>query len=496
MTLPQPILDRINRVNRRTFLQRSAAGIGAAALGTLLADGAVRAADVAKPQAAGGAKQLGLSGLPHFAAKAKRVIYLFQSGAPSQMDLFDYKPQLEKYRAQELPDSIRKGQRLTTMTSGQKAFPVAPSAFKFAKYGKGGVEMSELVPHLHTVADEMCVIRSMFTEAINHDPAITFCQTGGQLAGRPSIGSWASYGLGSENQDLPAYVVLTSKGTGRADDQPLYDRLWGSGFLPTIHQGVKFRNSGDPVLWLSDPAGIDRPVRREMLDELAALNGIRHDALGDPEIATRIAQYEMAFRMQTSVPELADISKEPQSVIDMYGPNVRKPGTYAANALLARRLCERGVRFVQLFHMGWDQHGNLPKAIKGQCSDTDQPTAALIKDLKARGLLEDTLIVWGGEFGRTVYSQGALTKDNYGRDHHPRAFSVFMAGAGIKGGTTYGATDDYSYNITENPTHVHDLNATIMHLMGVEHTRLTYRYQGRDFRLTDVHGEVVKAVLA
>jgi hypothetical protein len=336
----------------------------------------------------------------------------------------------------------------------------------------------------------------MYTEAINHDPAITFSQTGSQLAGRPSIGSWLSYGLGSENRDLPSYVVLTSKGTGRPDDQPLYDRLWGSGFLPTQHQGVKFRNGGDPVLWLSNPPGVDRQTRRETLDELGALNQRRHDALGDPEIATRIAQYELAFRMQSSVPDLTDVSRESQSVVEMYGPNVHKPGTYAANCLLARRLCERGVRFVQLFHMGWDQHGNLPKAIRGQCSDTDQPTAALIKDLKARGLLDETLIVWGGEFGRTVYSQGELTATNYGRDHHPRCFSIFMAGAGIKGGFSYGATDDYCYNITENPVHVHDLNATILHLLGIEHTRLTYRFQGRDFRLTDVHGEIVKPVLA
>jgi hypothetical protein len=483
--LPQTILDRIASVNRRTFLQRSAAGIGMAALGSLL-----------NPRSAIGNPQSLRPLLPHFAPKAKRVIYLFQSGAPSQMDLFDYKPRLNDFRGKELPDSIRQGQRLTTMTSGQKAFPVAPSIFKFKQHGTGGAWISELMPHLSSIADELCFIKSMYTEAINHDPAITFCQTGAQLAGRPSIGSWLSYGLGSENHDLPAYVVLTSKGTGRPDDQPLYDRLWGSGFLPTQHQGVKFRNGGDPVLWLSNPPGVDRDTRRETLDELAALNRRRHDALGDPEIATRIAQYELAFRMQTSVPELTDISGESPAAVDSYGPNVRTPGTYAANCLLARRLCERGVRFVQLFHMGWDQHATLPKAIRGQCSDTDQPTAALIKDLKARGLLDDTLIVWGGEFGRTVYSQGALTQDNYGRDHHPRAFSVFMAGAGVKGGFSYGATDDYSYNVTENPVHVHDLNATILHLMGVEHTRLTYKFQGRDFRLTDVHGEVVKAVLA
>jgi hypothetical protein len=432
----------------------------------------------------------------HHAPKAKRVIYLFQSGAPSQMDLFDPKPQLKDRRGQDLPESIRKGQRLTTMTSGQKSFPVAPSIFQFQKHGQSGMEFSELMPHMATLADEWCMIRSLHTEAINHDPAITFMQTGFQLAGRPSIGAWAGYGLGSVNQNLPAYVVLTSFGSGRKDDQPLYDRLWGAGFLPAKHQGVKFRNSGDPVLYLSNPGGMDQEMRRGTLDELAALNRRRFDALGDPEIQTRIAQYEMAFRMQSSVPELTDLSKEPKSVLDAYGPDVTRPGSYAANCLLARRLAERDVRFIQLFHMGWDHHGGLPNAIKGQCQDVDQPTTALIKDLKQRGMLDDTLIVWAGEFGRTVYSQGTLTDTNYGRDHHPRCFSVLMAGGGVKKGVTHGATDDYCYNITENPVHVHDLNATIMHLMGVDHERLTFRFQGRDFRLTDIHGEVVEAVLA
>jgi hypothetical protein len=464
-------------VTRRTFLQRSAAGIGLAALGSL-------------------GEMANATAFPNFTPKAKRVIYLFQSGAPSQMDLFDPKPQLAKHRGEDLPESIRRGQRLTTMTSGQKSFPVAPSIFKFRQHGKGGTWLSELMPHLSTVTDDLCVVRSMFTEAINHDPAITFMQTGSQLAGRPSIGSWVGYGLGSENKDLPTYVVLTSFGTGRRDDQPLYDRLWSAGFLPSQHQGVKFRNTGDPVLYLSNPPGVDRGARRETLDELSTLNKRHFDALGDPEIQTRVAQYEMAFRMQASVPDLTDISKEPQSVLDMYGPEVKTPGTYAANCLLARRLAERDVRFVQLFHMGWDHHGGLPTAIKGQCRDTDQPTAALIKDLKQRGLLDDTLIVWGGEFGRTIYSQGTLTEDNYGRDHHPRCFTVFLAGAGVKAGTTLGATDDFCYNITEHPVHVHDLNATILHLMGVDHTRLTYRYQGRDFRLTDISGELVKPILA
>jgi hypothetical protein len=469
-------------VSRRTFLQQSAGGIGLAALGSLLGPSLMAAST--KPA------------FPNFTPKAKRIIYLFQSGAPSQMDLFDPKPQLEKRRGEDLPDSIRKGQRLTTMTSGQKKFPVAPSIFKFAQRGKSGIWLSELMPHMAGVADELCVVRSLFTEAINHDPAITFCQTGSQLAGRPSIGSWVGYGLGSENRDLPAYVVLTSFGSGRKDDQPLYDRLWSAGFLPSKHQGVKFRNKGDPVLYLSNPPGMDRDTRRETLDEIAALNRRHFDALGDPEIQTRIAQYEMAFRMQTSVPELTDISKEPQSVLDMYGPEVKTPGTYASNCLLARRLAERDVRFVQLFHMGWDHHGGLPNAIRGQCSDTDQPTAALLTDLKQRGLLDDTLIVWGGEFGRTVYSQGTLTETNYGRDHHPRCFTVLLAGAGVRKGITHGETDDYSYNIVRDPVHVHDLNATILHLMGIEHTKLTYRYQGRDFRLTDIHGEIVKAVVA
>jgi hypothetical protein len=470
-------------LTRRTFLQRTASGIGLAALGGLL-----------NPRLL--ARTGGLPEFPNFAPKAKRVIYLFQSGAPSQMDLFDPKPELAKKRGEDLPASIRQGQRLTTMTSGQKTFPVAPAIFKFAQHGKSGAWFSELMPHMSKLADDWCIIRSMHTEAINHDPAITFMQTGSQLAGRPSIGSWVAYGLGSENADLPAYVVLTSFGSGRKDDQPLYDRLWSAGFLPSKHQGVKFRNSGDPVLYLSNPPGMNREVRRETLDELAALNKKRFDALGDPEIQTRIAQYEMAFRMQASVPDLTDFSKEPASVLEAYGPDVKRPGSYAANCLLARRLAERDVRFVQLFHMGWDHHFGLPAALKGQCKDTDQPTAALINDLKQRGLLDDTLIIWGGEFGRTIYSQGALTETNYGRDHHPRCFTLLMTGAGIKRGITYGATDDYCYNITENPVHVHDLNATIMHLMGVNHEKLTYRYQGRDFRLTDIHGELVKGILA
>ena len=472
-------------LNRRVFLRRSAGALGTAALGSLFASESGNKADIG-----------GLPNFPNFPAKAKRIIYLFQSGAPSQMDLFDPKPKMVSQRGIDLPASIRNGQRLTTMTSGQKSFPIAPSIFKFDKHGQSGAELSELMPKIAGVADELCIVRSMFTEAINHDPAITFVQTGSQLAGRPSIGSWLSYGLGSNNHDLPAYVVLTSFGTGRRDDQPLYDRLWSSGFLPTQHQGVKFRNKGDAVLYLSNPAGIDRMMRRAQLDELSALNTHDFQQSGDPETQTRISQYEMAFRMQMSVPDLLDFSKEPQHVLDDYGPDVKTPGTYAANCLLARRLAERDVRFIQLFHMGWDHHGGLPNAIKGQCRDTDQPTAALIKDLKQRGLLDDTLIVWGGEFGRTIYSQGALTETNYGRDHHPRCYSIFMAGAGVKKGQTYGATDEYCYNITQDPVHVHDLNATIMHLLGIDHERLTYRFQGRDYRLTDIHGNVVKGLLA
>lgn len=478
---PMSIQDQLNR---RIFLRGSSV-MGAAALATLGLPGRLPAA-----------APIGLEGLPHFAPKAKRIIYLFQSGAPSQMELFDPKPQMQAQQGKDLPDSIRQGQRLTTMTSGQKNFPIAASNFKMTQYGESGMWFSELMPHMSKLADKWCMIRSMHTEAINHDPAITFCQTGSQLAGRPSIGSWVSYGLGSDNQDLPAYVVLTSFGSGRKDDQPLYDRLWSAGFLPSKHQGVKFRNTGDAVLYLSNPPGVTPQARRSTLDRLAALNAQHFEQVGDPEIQTRIAQYEMAFRMQSSVPDLLDIEREPQHVLDAYGPEVKRPGSYAANCLLARRLAERDVRFVQLFHMGWDHHGGLPAAIRGQCQDTDQATAALISDLAERGMLDDTLIVWGGEFGRTIYSQGAITKENYGRDHHPRCFTVLLAGAGIKGGFTLGETDDYCYNIVADPVHVHDLNATIMHLLGVDHERLTYRYQGRDFRLTDIHGKLVRPILA
>ena len=485
-----PVIQAQDALNRRTFLKQSAAGIGMAALGSLLGQSAWGAASESSPLL----PSLGLSGLPHFAAKAKRIIYLFQAGAPSQLDLFDYKPRLGEERGKDLPASIRMGQRLTGMTSGQATFPVANSIFKFDRYGPNGTWISELLPHTAKIAGDICVIKSLFTEAINHDPAVTFLQSGAQLAGRPAIGSWFSYGLGSENKDLPAYVVLISRGEGQP--QPLSDRNWGAGFLPTQHQGVRFMGSGEPVRYLNNPAGVDRTGRREMLDAVGALNKLQHDVVGDPEIATRISQYELAFRMQASVPDLADISQEPQEILDLYGPDVKKPGSYAANCLLARRLAERDVRFIQLFHQGWDQHNNLPTLIRKQCMDTDQPTAGLITDLRQRGLLDDTLVIWGGEFGRTVYSQGALTADNYGRDHHPRCFTVWMAGAGIKGGITIGETDDYSYNIAKDPVHVHDLHATILHLMGVDHTRLTYKFQGRHFRLTDSQGEIVKAALA
>jgi len=489
-----PITQLQDSINRRTFLKRSG-GLGLTALMSLL--GTDGFAQVAAPQGKRPLKRVGgLPEVPHFKAKAKRVIYLFQSGAPSQMDLFDPKPVLAEKRGSELPDSIRNGQRLTGMTAGQAKFPVAPTIFKFNKYGQSGIYLSEILPHMGEVVDELTFIYSMYTDAINHDPAVTFFQTGSQIAGRPSIGSWLAYGLGTENRDLPSYVVLTSTGTGRKDDQPLYDRLWGSGFLPTQYQGVKFRNQGDPVLFLSDPNGVDRSTRRDMLDGLRDLNQLRLTTVGDPEISTRISQYELAFRMQASVPDLTDISKEPSSILEMYGPEVHRPGSYAYNCLLARRLCERGVRFVQLFHMGWDQHFNLPNAIKGQCFDTDQPSAALIKDLKQRGLLDDTLVVWGGEFGRTVYSQGTLTAEDYGRDHHPRCFTVWLAGAGIKKGHTHGKTDDYCYNIVNDPVSVHDLHATILNLLGIDHTRLTYRYQGRDFRLTDVYGDLVTDIMA
>ena len=472
-------------INRRHFFGRSATGLGTMALSSLLN----RSSSAAEKPSGNPA---GIAGFPDAQPTAKRVIYLFQSGAPSQMDLFDHKPKLDNLRATELPDAIRKGQRLTGMTSKQESFPVAPSKFKFAKQGKAGTNMSELLPHTAKIADEMCLIRTMHTTAINHDPAITFFQTGFQLAGRPSIGSWLSYGLGSDNENLPAFVAMVSGSGG----QPLYDRLWGSGFLPSRYQGVKFRGVGDPVLYLSNPQGVDQTTRRRMLDDLSQLNKLRFEEVGDPEINTRISQYEMAYRMQTSIPELTDLSDEPAHTFELYGEDARKPGTYAYNALLARRMAERGVRFVQLFHRGWDQHSKLPTAIKTQTEATDQASAALVLDLKQRGMLKDTLVVWGGEFGRTVYCQGRLTPNDYGRDHHPRCFSIWLAGGGIKGGMTYGLTDDYSYNVLENSVHVHDLHATMLHCLGITHTKLTFKFQGRHYRLTDVHGKLVPEILA
>jgi hypothetical protein len=430
----------------------------------------------------------------HHAPKAKRVITLFQHGGPSQLDLFDYKPNLAKVHGQDLPDSIRMGQRLTGMTAYQATFPTAPSIFKFAQHGQSGAWFSELLPHMAKHADQWTIMKSLSTEQINHDPAVTFFQTGFQLAGRPSIGSWVSYGLGSENKDLPAFIVMISQGRGNA--QALADRMWGSGFIPTNHQGVKFRGGKDPVLYLSDPEGYSRTARRRFLDDLGELNKLKLDEYQDPEIAARIAQYEMAFRMQASVPELADLSKEPESTFELYGPESRKPGTYAANCILARRLAERGVRFIQLFHRGWDQHGSLPKQIRWQCEDTDQPSAALLTDLKQRGLLDDTIVLWGGEFGRTVYSQGTLTPTDYGRDHHPRCFTMLAAGGGFKPGVSFGETDDYSYNIAKDPMDVHDLHATMMHCLGVDHAKLTFKFQGRHYRLTDVHGRVIRPLLA
>jgi len=466
-------------ITRRYLLGQTAGCLGAAALAQLAGSAALGRdrRDRSAP---------GLPELPHFAPTAKRVIYLFQSGGPSHLDLYDPKPKLADLFGSDLPDSIRQGQRLTEMTHKQKSFPVAPSLMKFQQHGQCGAWLSETLPHIGSVADEIAIIRSTHTEAINHDPAITYINTGTQQLGKPSMGSWLSYGLGSENEDLPAYIVLISQGTGRPGGQPLFSRLWSSGFLPSNHQGVRFRSGRDPVLYLGNPPGVEGDGRRKMLEGLGRLNTIKAERSGDPEIHTRIAQYEMAFRMQSSVPDLVNLSDESEGVFELYGENARKPGTFAANCILARRLAERGVRFIQLFHRGWDQHGNLPAQIRGQCADVDQASAALIKDLKARGMLDETLVVWGGEFGRTVYAQGTLTKDNYGRDHHGRCFSVWMAGGGIKGGVQLGKTDDYGYNVVEDAVHIRDLNATILHCLGIDHERLTYPYQGLEQRLTGV----------
>jgi hypothetical protein len=489
-----PAQQHVLQLTRRHFFGRSATGIGAAALASLL-NPSLFAGEQDSLAIDTSRGEPGVLTALHHKPAARRIIYLFMSGAPSQLDLFDHKPKMQEMFDADLPDSVVMGQRFTTMTSGQKRFPIAPSMFKFQQHGQSGAWLSELLPHTAKVADDLCFIKTVNTEAINHDPAITYIQTGSQLPGRPSLGAWLSYGLGNMNRDLPAFVVLHATWSAKRPAQALYSRLWGSGFLPSRHQGVALRAIGDPVLYLSNPDGVSGETRRTMLDALAKLNQKQFEETGDPEITTRIAQYEMAYRMQTSVPELTDIRSEPQHVLDMYGPDVTKPGTFAASCLLARRLAERDVRFVQVFIRGWDQHGNLPSDIRFQCGDVDQPQAALVRDLKQRGMLDDTLVVWGGEFGRTIYCQGALTKTNYGRDHHPRCFTVWMAGGGVKPGISYGQTDDFSYNVIENPVHIHDLNATLLDCLGIDHERLTFRFQGRDFRLTDVHGNVVRDVL-
>ena len=485
-----PAFEYHQSQNRRQFFQGAGLKVGGIALAQLLGQRAL----ATKPTAAGDVHPA-LPGLPHFAPKAKNLIYLHMNGAPAQLDLFDYKPRLEKYFDQELPDSIRNGQRITTMTSGQKRFPVAPSKFAFERCGNSGILMSELVPHMKGIADDITMIKSVHTEAINHDPACTFVMTGSEVPGKPSLGSWLSYGLGSENQNLPAFVVLTP--TVKDPSQALFTRMWTSGFLPSKYDGVKLRSAGDPVLYVKNPPGVVPGDRRAMLNALGKLNQKTFERFGDPETQTRIAQYEMAFRMQSSVPELTDLGTESKATLEMYGPNVKKLGTFAHSAILTRRLIERGVRVVQILHRGWDQHGSLPAKIKNQCMDVDQPTAALIKDLKQRGMLDDTLVVFGGEFGRTVYCQGKLTRENYGRDHHPRNFCMWMAGAGIKTGLTHGETDDFSYNITRDPVHLNELNATIMHCMGIDNHRFTFPFQGLEQRLTGVEdAHPVKEILA
>ncbi|MEM8897181.1 MAG: DUF1501 domain-containing protein [Bacteroidota bacterium] len=484
--MSNPLMENRFNITRRHFLGKLSVGVGSAALGSLLMPDLFSGKDSATD---------GLpAGLAHFAPKAKRIIYLFQNGAPSQLESFDYKPLLNKMRGQDLPASIRNGQRLTGMTAGQSKFPLVGSHFKFHQHGESGIWVSELFPHIASIADEICVIKTMHTEAINHDPALTFMQTGAQQGNRPSMGSWLSYGLGSENKNLPAFCVLLSR--GRGNGQGVYAKLWTNGFLDSVHQGVQFSNSDDPVLYLKNPKGMDGNSRRRMLDKLAELNHMGFDEFNDPEIQTKVQQYEMAYRMQTAVPELTDLKKEPDHIVRMYGASCLSPGTYAANCLLARKLSEAGVRFVQLYHQGWDQHDNLAQQMPLQAEDVDRPTAALIRDLKQRGLLDETLVIWGGEFGRTNYCQGRLSGMNYGRDHHPRAYSIFMAGGGVKPGISYGETDEFGYNIAENPVHVNDFHATILHLMGLDHEKLIYKHQGRRYRLTDVAGEVVKGILA
>ncbi len=474
-------------LSRRQFLGHSLWSVGAAALASLCPQ---------KLLAGGLRNNEPLPGLPHFAPKARRVIYLFMSGAPSQLDMWDYKPKMADQYDKDLPESIRNGQRLTTMTSGQTRFPIVPTMYQFKQYGKSGAWVSELLPHLSGVVDDLAIIKTVNTDAINHDPAITFIQTGFQLPGKPSLGAWVAYGLGSENKDFPAYIVMTCKGPSKRDAQALFARLWGSGFLPAEYQGVALRGKGDPVLYLTDPPGVTRDNRRRLLTAVNALNLHEFEQSQDPDIMARISQYEMAFRMQASVPDLVDLSKEPKHIIEMYGPEVSKPGSFAYNCLLARRLAERDVRCIQIFHRDWDHHNDLPRDLPLQCKDMDQPAAALIKDLKQRGLLQDTLVIWGGEFGRTIYCQGALARDNYGRDHHPRCFTMWMAGGGVKGGVVHGETDDFSYNIVKDPVHIRDLNATILHCLGINHQRLTFPYQGLNQRLTGTEpAEVVQGIL-
>jgi hypothetical protein len=486
-----PLLEHNLHQTRRQFFGTSGLRLGGLAM-ALMAGRSAGASESASP-----AERMHppLPGLPHFPPKAKAVIYLHMNGGPAQMDLWDYKPAMGDFFDKDLPDSVRMNQRITGMTSGQARFPVAPSMFKFAQHGKCGRWVSELLPYTAECVDDIALVKTVHTNAINHDPACTFVMTGSEVPGKPSLGSWLAYGLGSESNDLPAFVVLTPTWSSGAAAQALFTRMWSSGFLASKYTGVALRHVGDPVLYVQNPAGVSSASRRAMLDTLAELNRRTADRYGDPETQTRIAQYEMAFRMQTSVPELTDTKQETQATLDMYGPEVTKPGTFAASALLARRLVERGVRAVQILHRGWDQHNNLPRDIRSQCYDTDQPTAALLKDLKDRGLLDSTVVVWGGEFGRTIYCQGKLTKENYGRDHHPRNFSMWMAGGGVRGGISHGETDDFSYNVIDKPVHVHDLNATILHCLGIDHERLTYRFQGRDFRLTDVEGHVVRDIL-
>lgn len=472
-------------MSRRGFLGQFGMGLGACALTDLLSS-ETQAIDAIQPPG-------GILPEYHHPPKAKRVIFLFQSGGPSQIDLLDYKPHLNEVHGQQLPDSVRKGQRLTGMSGNQSSLPLVGSPFKFTQHGDSGQWLSEVLPHTAGVADQLCVVNSMYTEAINHGPGVTFIQTGSQFPGRPSMGAWLSYGLGSANQNLPSFVVMVTKGKG---GQPLVSRLWGSGFIPARHQGVRFRSGKDPVLYLNNPDGLNQSSRRRMLDALDELHQLRLGEQSDPLLETRIAQYELAFKMQTSIPDVLDTSGETRETLDSYGPDVAKPGSFAANCLLARRLAERGVRFIQLYHQGWDQHGGLPGGIRRQCQETDQPSAALVEDLAQRGMLEDTLVVWAGEFGRTNYCQGQLNGDNFGRDHHPRCFSIWMAGGGFKPGTRHGRTDEFGYNVVENGVHVHDLQATLLHLMGIDHERLTYRHQGRRYRLTDVHGHVVDDILA